>query len=758
MDRCASKSLIAALIALIVMSGSVTAGPVPTAADRSAKASESARGGPLQSRDREGAVLPTPIGHPPSESVPLGEAVHEPAPDLDAAGRPAARPTDRVWYVDSRAPGANDGTSWENAFHDLHDALAVAGNGDEVRVAQGVYTPAGAAGDRDISFVLEQSIALRGGFAGFGAQDPNERDPERFKSLLSGDLNGDDGTEFTNRTDNTRRVLQVSEEVADLLIDGVVFEGAYNDRPRARGSALVLDGRGATELRHCVFRDNHGWFGGATSSRGRLDLMECTFSGNRTTAPAQFSGAGAAVFVETGPLKARGCSFTSNAVFIGEDPLANDPAGGGAVALWQVVRAELVDCTFTDNRSDGSGGAVVVLGRIRPTELIIHNCRFYRNRARKFGGAVHGNAPGARVTVEDSVFGKNSASRGGALEGFVSPDQGLFVRTRFENNYGTEESGAADIDGIFISCSFVRNRAPLVGGIAGTGTWIDCLFEENEAVFTGGLHARIGSIVSECRFIRNTAELSTGALGAGGVRLIERCVFVGNKAGKAGALYVSGGNTWEGTVRSCVFVDNRTAGVGSAIVHAGGWPLLEDITLVRNRAPRDGGTVYVQERWPASVSGAVLWNNAGGSFVAERPERLNVSYSLIEGGWPGEGNIDVDPRFVDPDGVTPDFRLRPDSPAINTGDPDRVLTEGERDLDGHPRVLCDRVDMGAYEFGAGDHNCDRAIDLDDFAAWTPCVTGPAGGPYNPGCEALDFDFDGDVDTADFAGFQVVLPR
>jgi hypothetical protein len=186
--------------------------------------------------------------------------------------------------------------------------------------------------------------------------------------------------------------------------------------------------------------------------------------------------------------------------------------------------------------------------------------------------------------------------------------------------------------------------------------------------------------------------------------------------------------------------------------------LLEDITLVRNRAPRDGGTVYVQERWPASVSGAVLWNNAGGSFVAERPERLNVSYSLIEGGWPGEGNIDVDPRFVDPDGETPDFRLRPDSPAINAGDPDRVLTDGERDLDGHPRVLCDRVDMGAYEFGAGDHNCDRAIDLDDFAAWTPCVTGPAGGPYDPGCEALDFDFDADVDTADFAGFQVVLPR
>jgi len=39
--------------------------------------------------------------------------------------------------------------------------------------------------------------------------------------------------------------------------------------------------------------------------------------------------------------------------------------------------------------------------------------------------------------------------------------------------------------------------------------------------------------------------------------------------------------------------------------------------------------------------------------------------------------------------------------------------------------LCGRVDMGPYEFGIGDYNCDQTIDLADFAAWEGCMTGPS---------------------------------
>jgi hypothetical protein len=53
----------------------------------------------------------------------------------------------------------------------------------------------------------------------------------------------------------------------------------------------------------------------------------------------------------------------------------------------------------------------------------------------------------------------------------------------------------------------------------------------------------------------------------------------------------------------------------------------------------------------------------------------------------------------------------------------------------------------------GDYDGDGDVDLDDYAWWDGCMTGPEAGPYAPGCEAFDFDVDTDVDLADFGGFQ-----
>jgi hypothetical protein len=147
----------------------------------------------------------------------------------------------------------------------------------------------------------------------------------------------------------------------------------------------------------------------------------------------------------------------------------------------------------------------------------------------------------------------------------------------------------------------------------------------------------------------------------------------------------------------------------------------------------------------------------------------SVTYSCIQDDHPddgkvytGEGNIDDDPLLVDadgPDGVVgtedDDVRLQGDSPCINTGS-NGTLELPEADLDGHSRVLCGQVDMGAYEFGIGDYECDDDVDLGDLAAWEVCMTGPDNRPYVDGCEAFDFEYDRDVDLHDFAGLQAAF--
>ena len=72
-----------------------------------------------------------------------------------------------VFYVDIDATGASDGSSWENAFNDLQDALALpAGPEVEIRVAEGIYKPTQGS-DRTATFSLRNNLTIRGGKSTF---------------------------------------------------------------------------------------------------------------------------------------------------------------------------------------------------------------------------------------------------------------------------------------------------------------------------------------------------------------------------------------------------------------------------------------------------------------------------------------------------------------------------------------------------------------------------------------------------------------
>jgi hypothetical protein len=108
-------------------------------------------------------------GRPGTKGTPCIDRLHkrssqrrlgfEPLEDrrlLDGGGMP------RDLFVDRDAQGLHDGSSWQNAFQRLQDALATARSGDEIHVAQGIYTPAGPGGDRAATFQLVTGVAVRG--------------------------------------------------------------------------------------------------------------------------------------------------------------------------------------------------------------------------------------------------------------------------------------------------------------------------------------------------------------------------------------------------------------------------------------------------------------------------------------------------------------------------------------------------------------------------------------------------------------------
>jgi len=244
-----------------------------------------------------------------------------------------------------------------------------------------------------------------------------------------------------------------------------------------------------------------------------------------------------------------------------------------------------------------------------------------------------------------------------------------------------------------------------------------------------------------CAFYNNWADVGGGGLNSGGDGVIMvNCLFSGNSAPGVGAFLQSWGSA---AVLNCSFVGNSADYIGGVLAGEG-----------------------------MSIASSILWGNSDDSgsgqdaqirYYSDFPPTIN--YTCVQGWdgvWPGEGNTGVDPLFVDADGpddvagtLDDNLRLSADSPVINAGDPTPALIAAY-DLDGHTRVLCDRVDMGAYEFGIGDYDCDRTVDLTDFAAWQACMTGPEDGPYPTTCEAFDFDADSDVDFQDFAGFQNAL--
>ena len=662
-----------------------------------------------------------------------------------------------VLYVDDDAPPGGDGTSWKTAYRFLQDALVDAAQGGliKIRVAQGVYqpdrneaTPDGT-GDREAAFRLLNDVALMGGYAGIGADDPDERDIDLFETTLSGDLLGDDGPDFQDNDENSYHVVIGSAAGEAGMLDGFTISGGNADGSgtTTRGAGAFIPDVSPTFL-SCTFSSNFAdQSGGAVWSIGDSDpcFEDCVFTGNMAwqAGAVSISASGQ----DTNSASFLNCLFSSNTT----TGLQFNFSAGGAIGIGGNVIATFTLCTFLGNTA-AAGGAYSVSSN---AELLLVDCILQQNYAR-FGGAIR-NVAGT-ITLNNCTLSDNTSENGGAI-GVASGGVVLAANCSFLANMASSNGGAVYAFRSAVEmtdCLVVDNAAALFGG----GIYIDdsdirstfvrCIIQSNGGDVGGGLFVREAEVaLFNSKLLGNIAQTWGGGVytGFSNIDLIN-CTLSGNLADNGGAMY-----------------NFQTS------------PVLTNSSLSANNASQDGGGIFNQLEAHPSITNCVLWGNTDSGPTDESAQLFNlfmseptVNFSCVQGltgDFGGIGNIGDDPLFVDPDGEDDvpgteddDLRLSPGSPCIDAADNTVVPAGITTDLDGNPRFVDDPdttdtgngdppiVDMGAYEFqpvlcpwdldGSSDVGVKDLLFL--LGAWGPC-------PPKGDCPA-DFDPDGTVGVKD----------
>ena len=271
-------------------------------------------------------------------------------------------------------------------------------------------------------------------------------------------------------------------------------------------------------------------------------------------------------------------------------------------------------------------------------------------------------------------------------------------------NFHHSETGAAHVSGLTIrgGAEDLYPQTPGAGGIycyRSSPTIENCVLTENFALNVGAAIScdQAHPTIIGCDIIENTSQ-------GGAIYCYE-----------ADPLII--GTTITDNSGPGIFCIGASPTVGNCIVARndygiGGWVCAPSVTNCTIAANAGGGVTWQAD--DAALTNCVIWGNIGPALELQSGN-CAVTFCDMEGGWPGAGNIDADPLFVAP--ASGDFHLSEFSPCLNAGDPDGDYT-GQTDIDGDPRVLFGRVDIGADEVAGPDCNGNGILDSMDISGGT----------------------------------------
>ncbi|MHC4575183.1 MAG: PKD domain-containing protein [Planctomycetota bacterium] len=243
----------------------------------------------------------------------------------------------------------------------------------------------------------------------------------------------------------------------------------------------------------------------------------------------------------------------------------------------------------------------------------------------------------------------------------------------------------------------------ITGGI---GTYDNRVIDDG--YYGGGVYCYYASPTITCNVISGNIGLNddeeTINTRGGGIccvssnAIIARNVIKENEAYYGGGIYIQdvgdvGANV---TITSNVITGNESS-EGAGIGVFSGDAMIANSLMCGNSAEVLGGGIYLCYDTNVVIIDCILWANLPSQADGwpDQSNILSITYSDVESGWLGEGNIKEDPLFLD--AANGDYHLQVDSPCINAGDPGFVPQPDETDFDGNPRILLGRVDIGPYD-------------------------------------------------------------
>ena len=423
---------------------------------------------------------------------------------------------------------------------------------------------------------------------------------------------------------------------------------------------------------------------------------------------------GGAIFIENNSIYIDNSTFTNNL----------SEYQGGAICGFDDCVFEISNSAFIDNHSldwtsSSDGGAIFVEG-----ELDITDCNFEGNTCGNDGGAICVQGP---ANIQNCEFSDNEAHSGGAVS---AGSEAIVGNCTFIGNSTTRRGGAFEGGGVFTNCVFIDNSTTINwnnsgGAVNGSGEFYDCHFEGNQAVWGGAQYGGNSDFV-DCLFKENSADLG-GVTAGNNYRDFDNCHFIDNEADSGGVFFQGhitcytcefknnfgvsiGGIAYndEGELEfnSCIFDANNGGDAGLFFYAGEDSVILNNCNILFNDA--SSGNLLTGVLDYVELNNCIYWWNNDIPLT----DNLSISYSCVEGGYPGEGNFGNPPLFVNE--TIDDYHLQEDSPCIDAGNPAEEWNDPESyfilGLAQYPAMGTIRNDVGMY---GGPHSGEIVLNFKD---------------------------------------------